>query len=274
VIYGPVTSVFSVGQHLENPRADIWNFGVEQSLPKAIQGKIQWLERHSTQGFDYLNSIPTGEQLPAILAGAPNPGPIMAEYVLSNQRQDYYNSVEIAVRQPLKGRFEWMVSYIRSSATSNAVIDRSIDQPLTVSNDTGPLPWNAPNRLLSWGYVPVWRKNWAIAYMLDWHSGFPFSVQDQYGQLMGTVDQYRFVQFFELNLFVERQLTIRGYHLAVRFGFDNITGHQNSNQVENVVGGPNFLYQYGGQSRALDFRLRYLGKAKPADPNQPDVSHE
>jgi hypothetical protein len=77
------------------------------------------------------------------------------------------------------------------------------------------------------------------------------------------VDQYRFVTFFELNLFVERQLTIRGYRLAVRTGFNNITGHQNSNGVENVVGGPNYLYQYGGQSRALDFRLRYLGKNKP-----------
>jgi hypothetical protein len=263
IIYGPITSIYTLGPHVQSPRADIWNVGAERSLPKAIQAKLQWLDRRSTLGFDYINSLPAAEQLPEILNGAPNPGPIIADYVLSNQRQDKYDSVEIAVRQPLKGRFEWMVSYTHSVATSNAVIDRSIDQPLMIANDTGPLPWDAPNRLLSWGYVPVWSKNWAIAYMLDWHSGLPFSVQDQYGQLVGTVDQYRFVTFFELNLFVERQLTIRGYRLAVRTGFNNITGHQNSNGVENVVGGPNYLYQYGGQSRALDFRLRYLGKNKP-----------
>jgi hypothetical protein len=63
---------------------------------------------------------------------------------------------------------------------------------------------------------------------------------------------------------VERQLTIRTYRLAVRAGLNNVTGRQNSNAVENVVGGPNYLYQYGGQSRSLNFRLRFLGKTKPA----------
>ncbi len=96
------------------------------------------------------------------------------------------------VRQPLKGRYEWMLSYTRSRAISNAVLEHSIDQPLTVSDNSGALPWDAPNRLLSSGYLPTFWKNWAIAYLLDWHSGFPFSVQDQYGQLVGPVDDYRF----------------------------------------------------------------------------------
>jgi hypothetical protein len=48
--------------------------------------------------------------------------------------------------------------------------------------------------------------------------------------------------------------------LALRGGFNNITGHQNANVVDNVVGGPTFLHQYGGQARALNFRLRFLGK--------------
>jgi len=47
--------------------------------------------------------------------------------------------------------------------------------------------------------------------------------------------------------------------VAVRGGFNNITGHSNPNVVDNVVGGPTFLQQYGGQARALNFRLRFLG---------------
>jgi hypothetical protein len=179
--------------------------------------------------------------------------------VLTNQRQDQYDSAEISLGQPLKGRFQWMVSYTRSRAESNAVIERTIDQPLSVALDSGPLPWDAPNRLLSWGYLPAWGRSWAIAYLLDWHTGLPFSIQDPYGQLVGAVDDYRFRQFFELNFFVERQLSIKGYHLAVRAGFNNITGHYNPNVVDNVVGGPNFLYEYGGQARALNIRLRFLG---------------
>jgi hypothetical protein len=260
LIYGPVVSVFTLGPNPRNPRADVWNLGAERVLPKLLQARLQWLRRRSSRGFDYQNNLPAAEQLPAILAGAPNPGPLTAGYVLTNQRQDQYDSLEIALRQPLKGRFEWMVSYTRSRATSNAVIERTIDQPLSVSLDNGPLPWNAPNRLLSWGYLPAWGRSWAVAYLLDWHSGLPFSIQDPYGQLVGTVDDHRFRQFFELDLFIERQLSVRGYHVALRGGFNNITGHSNPNVVDNVVGGPTYLHQYGGQARALNFRLRFLGR--------------
>jgi hypothetical protein len=61
--------------------------------------------------------------------------------------------------------------------------------------------------------------------MLDWHSGLPFSIQDPYGQLAGSVDGHRFRQFFELNLFLERQLSVRGFRVAFRVGFNNITAH-------------------------------------------------
>ena len=96
--------------------------------------------------------------------------------------------------------------------------------------------------------------------MVDWRSGFPFAVQDQYGQLVGTVDSHRFPAFFELNMFVEHQFAVRGYRLAVRAGFNNITGHFNPNVVDNVIGGPTYLSEYGGQARSLNFRVRLLGK--------------
>jgi hypothetical protein len=260
VIYGPVLSVYTFGPRVQNPRADVWSLGAERTLPKQMQAKLQLLRRRSTDGFNYQSSLPASQQLPAILSGSPNPGPITAFYQLNNGREDKYDSAEFSIRQPLRGRFEWMFSYTRSRALSNAVLDRGIDQPLTIVNNTGPLPWDAPNRIVSWGYLPAFRKNWALAYLLDWHTGFPFSTQDQYGQLLGSADSYRFGQFFELNLFAERQFVVRGYALALRGGFNNITGHQNANVVDNVQGGPTFLHEYGGQARALNFRLRLLGK--------------
>ena len=153
-----------------------------------------------------------------------------------------------------------MFSYTRSRALSNAVVDRSIDRAAGCGGQYGPLPWDAPNRVVNWGYLPTFWKDWALAYLLDWHTGFPFSVQDQYGQLVGSADNHRFAQFFELNLFAERQFTLRGYILALRGGFNNITGHLNANVVDNVVGGPTFLREYDGQARAINFRLRLLGR--------------
>lgn len=260
LLYGPVTTIFTPGTNLQSPRADVWTLGADRSFPKLLRGKIQLLRRRYTDGFDYTNSLPAEDQLPAILAGAPNPGPIVANYVLTNQRQDHYESAEISFGQPLNGRFQWIVSYTRSRAESNAVIDRSVDQPLTVASDTGPLPWDAPNRLLSWGYLPTWNKNWAVGYMLDWHTGLPFSAVDDYGQLVGTVDAQRFPTFFELNVFLERLLTVRGYRFAVRGGLNNITAHFNPTIVNNVTGTPLYLSEYNGQPRALNFALRLLDK--------------
>ena len=97
-----------------------------------------------------------------------------------------------------------MVSYTRSRAESNAVIERSVNQPLSVSADTGPLPWDAPNRLLSWGYLPAWSKSYAVGYMLDWHTGLPFSIQDQYGEVAGAADSMRYPEYFQFNVFLER----------------------------------------------------------------------
>jgi hypothetical protein len=233
---------------------------VERTLPRSLQAKVQLLRRRFSHGFDYADDLPAAEQLPAILSGAPNPGALTARYVLTNQRQDHYESAEVSVRQLLKGRFEWMVSYTRSAAESNAVIARTVDQPLSVSADTGPLPWDAPNRLLSWGYLPAWSKSWSIAYMLDWHTGLPFSIQDPYGQLVGAVDGRRFPNYFELNLVVERLLSYHGYRLALRAGFNNITGHFNPTVVDNVLSGSTYLREYGGQARALNFQVRFLGR--------------
>jgi Carboxypeptidase regulatory-like domain len=260
VTSGPLAAVYMAGRDLEDPRAMTYNLGAERTFPKLIQLKMQLLHRRTTEGFSYQNIFQPGAPLPPGLNFPGNPAQLGTIYALGNGREDKYDSAEITIRQPLKGRYDWMASYTRSRALSNIVIDRSIDQPLMVGNNSGPLPWDAPNRFVHWAYLPTPLKDWAVAYLLDWRSGFPFSVQDQFGQLVGRPDDHRFGQFFELNLFAERQFTLRGYRLALRGGFNNITGHQNSNVVDNVVGGPTFLRQYGGQSRALNFRLRLLGK--------------
>ena len=75
-----------------------------------------------------------------------------------------------------------------------------------------------------------------------------------------TLNGYRFPAFFELNLHLERKFVFRANRWAFRFGFNNITGHNNPNVVINDASAPNFLAMYGGQSRALNFRIRWLGK--------------
>jgi hypothetical protein len=181
-------------------------------------------------------------------------------YVLGNRRSDSYDSVGMTVRQNLTREYGWMANYTWSRSRSNAVLDISADNPAIVNANTGPLPWDAPHRALGWAYVPTFWKNWAIASLVEYRTGFPFSVVNEAGGIVGTPNSYRYPQFFELNLSLERKFEFHRQRWAARAGFVNITNHRNYNTVNNDIDSPEFMTYSGGQSRAFNFRFRWLGK--------------
>jgi hypothetical protein len=129
-----------------------------------------------------------------------------------------------------------------------------------VLNNLGRLAWDTPNRLVSWGYLPGWGQNWAVAYLLDVRSGFPFSVQRSTGELVGQVNSHRFRTNFGLNLHLERRFKLKRYRFAVRAGVNNVTNTMNATGVNNVEDSPDFLSFYGREGRHAVFRLRFLKK--------------
>jgi hypothetical protein len=155
-----------------------------------------------------------------------------------------------------------MVSYVSSRAVSTAVFNQSIDQPFSVANNFGPLPWDTPNRFLSWAYFPLPWKKWAISYLLDARSGFPFSVQDVQGNIIGAANSFRFPMNFDLNLHVERRFAFRGHRFALRVGVNNITDHSNPTGVYNTLGSPLFMHFIGDEGRHVVLRIRFFGKGK------------
>jgi hypothetical protein len=164
------------------------------------------------------------------------------------------------VRQTFRGEYEWLVSYTRSRALSNAVVDVNVDDPIIVTDNAGPMPWDAPNRLLSWGYLPTPWKSWALAYLAEYRTGFPFSMQQEDTRIVGDVNSLRFPDYFELNLHGERRFAFRGYRWALRFGANNVTNRRNYDTVNNIVSSSKFLQFFGGQKRAFIFRIRWLGR--------------
>ena len=151
-----------------------------------------------------------------------------------------------------------MLNYTRSRALSNAVIDISVDQPLQVIDNLGRQSWDAPHRLLSWGYLPAWSPSWAIAYLLDVRTGFPFSVVRDTGEVVGGVNSRRFPMNVALNVHLERKLRLGRYRFAIRAGLNNVTNSTNPTGVNNVIDSPDFLHYYGREGRHAVFRLRWL----------------
>lgn len=261
VARGPAFSIYRIGNpNLASPRYHNWNLGIEHEFPRLIQARVNLVNRRGSRGFTYINELQCDcIEVPVYFGGVHNPV-FDAIYNLSTQRRDRYTAVEITLRQPIRRQYEWLFSYTRSKARSNAVVDQSIDEPLFIGDNAGALPWDTPNRWMSWGYLPTPFRNWAVAYLAEWRTGFPYSVQDGYGQIIGPVNAYRYNAFFELNLFLERRIALRGQWWGVRFGFNNITNHKNPNVVNNVIGSPQFLQTFGGQTRAFNVRIRWLGK--------------
>lgn len=251
-------TVFEVGQ-FQLPRATNWNLNVDHQVASNTYITGKYLRRRVDDGFVFSYALASGTA-PSLL---PLPNTIApGVYQLANVRRDEYDSVQVGVRQTLSGQHEWMASYTRSRAVSNALLDPSTSVPLQVLPAQVPMPWDAPNRFIGWAYLGLPWKNWSIAGLADLRSGFPFSIRNPRGMVSGTVDSYRYPITFDLNLAIERTLTLAGYRFALRGGLDNVTNQANPTAVNNVTGSPHFLQFYGEEGRHFVVRVRFFGRAK------------
>jgi len=261
---GPAAlTTFSIGNTpLALPRATNWTLNADQQVLKSIFVTAKYMRRRGTDGFAFLNAL--APDAPPSLLPLPG-GAFGGNYQLTNLRRDDYDSVQFSVRQTFLGQHEWMASYTHSMASSNAVLDPNTAQPLQILSDFVPMPWDAPNRLLAWAYLPLpstnWGKNWAVSILGDMRSGYPFSIRDPTGTVVGAVDSYHYPLNFDLDLAIERMITLRGYRFALRGGTNNLTNQANPTAVNNVTGVPQFMQFLGKEGRHFTIRIRFFGRA-------------
>ena len=238
--FSSVSSFVIDQRHFASPRSQNLNLGWERSFDSGFVASVQGMMRRGDHGLSYVDT--TGLAPRGI-------------FQLRDGRTDEYAGIDFTLRQNLRRQYQWLASYTRSIARSNSVIDLNADQPLIVTNNAGRLPWDAPNRLLSWGFLPTFWSSWSLGYLTEWRSGFPFTVRDERGLIQGGVNSRRFPNYFEGDLSLERQFPLRGQRWAWRMGLNNVTNHRNFDLVNNEIDSPQFLRFYGGQGRSLNFRV-------------------
>jgi hypothetical protein len=155
----PIETSFEViEQSLKMPRFINWSIGVERKLPGDVYLQVNVLQKRGFDGFAYES-------------GADNVvSPGQNSFVLRQNRRDRYDSFEITARKSVKAGYSLFASYVRSSARSNAVLDFTLNNLIIAQQAGGPLGWDAPNRLLSWGWLPL-IKGFDFAYSIDWRDG-------------------------------------------------------------------------------------------------------
>ena len=255
----PLLTAFTRGNGpLELPRASNWSIGVDHEVSPHLFANAKYLRRRTSDGFAFVNTLaldapPSELPLPNAASGG--------IYQLTNLRNDDYDAFQVSARQTFSGQYEWMISYTRSRAQSNAVLDFNSADPLQVLSNLVPMPWDSPNRVLGWAYLPLPWKKWAVAVLADARTGYPFSVQQQTGVISGAVDSRRYPLNFDLDIAIERMVTLRGYRFALRVGMDNVTDQANPTAVDNTIGSAHFLQFYGAEGRHFVARIRFFGRA-------------
>jgi hypothetical protein len=225
-----------------------WSIALEKKLPAAIYAKAEYFQRRGSRGFVY--------DAPALSSG---------DFILQNTRDDHYNSFQITLRRNFREAYMLMGSYTRSSATSNQALDFNVDNNILSPQQPGPYPWDTPNRFLSWGYLPFFKlpiiHRLEIAYSMEARTGFPFSEFTDQQQLIGRPGEHRFPEYLSVNLQLEKRFHFLGYYLALRGGFDNITGRCNPYVVNSVIDGTHPQATFSAcEGRAFTSRIRLIGR--------------
>jgi hypothetical protein len=246
VSFGPVTSQFVLpAGGLRQPRFMISSAGWQQKFAHNTLLGVELLARNGAHGFAFVDQQPT------------QPGGI---FLLQDTRKDRYRSATFSARHVFSEDMEVFGAYTRSVAHSNEVLNPSLGSIFYAAQQSGPVTWDTPNRLITWGWAPthIWKIQ--LSYFLEYRTGFPYSVFNLQQLLVGPANSYRFPDYVSLNLGIERKFGLRGYLWGVRVEAVNALNRRNPNTVVNNLNAPNFGAFAGGQGRAVTLRVRFIGR--------------
>ena len=159
-VQGPVTSAFRLPggglEQLKQPYFDIWSAGVQQRVGDNTLLSVELLARDQQHGLVW-------ETL--------TPGQLGSDFLLTSTRRDKYRGVTLTARHTFKNSAVLFGSYTRSRASTDQVLDPTLGALYFAPQQPGPLSWDAPNRVMTWGSIPT--PIWGIlfSYLVDYHTG-------------------------------------------------------------------------------------------------------
>jgi hypothetical protein len=244
----PLTSSALPSQPGATPRNLTWNIEVERALRKNVFLRIGYIDSHTT----YLFAVNP-------FTAAPGAQSFLA---LTNTGSSHYRELEGTVHVTFHRNDEVNVSYVRSRTRGdlNNLSDVLIPfaQPVIRPNVYGILPYDVPNRVVTWGIVSL-PRGFQFSPIADVHTGYPYSNIDTLQNYVGTPNGQRFASFFTLDVKLYREFRIpflgsehgrgKGHHVRLGVYSLNATNHGNFNAVYNNVTAPNFGQFAGFQDR-------------------------
>jgi hypothetical protein len=233
-----------VTRRLENPRSIGWNLELDRQITSALVVRAGFQERNTSRDFRL-----TPEANRGILA-------------LSNSARSFYREFQFAGTYKIHGN-TLNGSYVRSRAFGtlndfNQFFGNNAT-PVIQPDQLGRLPFDAPNRFLLWGQFNAPLKL-LVTPTFDLHTGFPYSIVDQYRDFIGQRDSQRFRRFNSFDMQVTRPVSLPFPHkeIKARVGFSvfNLFNHFNPRDVQSDVDSDRYGALFNGVGRT--FRGKFI----------------
>ena len=232
-VLGQVESVFyrnTIKGDLENPRSRSWNLELDRQLLAGLSLRLAYEQRNTTRDF-VVSPISSGTT--GVLE-------------LSNRGSDSYREFQVAARYQV-ARHVLNASYVRSRAFGDLndfnQFFGNLAQPVIQPNARGRLSFDAPNRFLFWGTLAArWKLTLVPVYEI--HTGFPYSVENEFREYVGPRNVARFPRFSSFDLQITRPLTLhlgeKHLHARVGMGVFNLFNHFDPRDVQNNLASARF----------------------------------
>ena len=244
----PLTASALPSQPGTTPRNLTWNIEVERQLRRNVSLRVGYTDSHTTHLFT-VNPFTAAPGAQSYLA-------------LTDTGSSHYRELESTVHFTFHRNDEVNVSYIwsrtRGDLNNLSAVLIPFAQPVIRPNVYGILPYDVPNRVVTWGIVSL-PRGFKFSPIADIHTGYPYSNIDTLQNYVGTPNGQRFNSFFTLDVKLYREFRIpflgsehgkgKAHHVRLGVYSLNITNHGNFNAVYNNVTAPNFGQFAGFQDR-------------------------
>jgi hypothetical protein len=216
---------------LQNPRSTAWNIAVERQVTEHLAIRVSFEQRNTARDFIV---EPTSSAGSGVMA-------------LSNEGSDSYREFQISGRYRVS-RLTVNSSYAHSRAYGNlndpALFFGNYPQAVIQPDARARLPFDAPNRFLLWAEVAgPWKLTLLPVY--DLHTGFTYSVQNEFRDYIGPRNTERFPRFSSMDLQASRPFSLHvgdkhALQLTAGFGVFNVFNHFNPRDVQNDLASSQF----------------------------------
>ena len=234
--------------NLRNPRSTAWNLALSQRVSSGLLLQVGYEQRITADDF-VLSTVDTGASTGLI--------------TLSNHGGQSYKELQVSGRYQFHKHFI-NASYVRSRAYGDLndffQFFGNVAKPVIQPNEPGRLSFDAPNRFLFSGEIHApWKLTFAPVF--DLHTGFPYSVQNEFREYIGARNTRRFPEFSSFDLQVSRPVSIRAggdRRLKARVGLAafNLFNHFNPRDVQTIEESARFGALYNNAWR--EYRGKFV----------------